>query len=76
MAVEEIQEGLKNPKIPFVGDIGSIGAIVALVVGMVLWQFLQPVSDTLADSIANTIAQFTGFDLQQGGTQQTGGAFD
>jgi len=74
--IDDVQEGATNPRVPYIGEIGSVAAVVALIMGMVLFQFLEPISNTLASAIANFFADLTGFDLQQGGQAETGGAFD
>lgn len=76
MAVKEIKEGLENPKIPLIGEIGSATAIVAVIAGLVLMNLLEPFSESIADRISAFIQSMTGFSLQEGQTQQTGGAFD
>jgi len=74
--IDDVQEGATNPRIPYIGEIGSVAAVVALIMGMVLFQFLEPISETLASAISNFVTDLTGFDLEQGEQADTGGAFD
>lgn len=68
MAVNEIKEGATNPKLPYIGEIGGIAALVAVFVGLLLMRLLEPIADNAADSISQQVADLTGFNPQTGET--------
>lgn len=70
MVVEEVQEGVENPTIPYVGKLGGIAGAVGLFIGLMLMKMLDPAADSAADWVSAQIAGITGVNPQTG---ETGG---